>query len=217
MLDAQCDAIADAELAAFAAKRAAIETTTGPIEVGLNFANRALQHGTPAEIYDTKIMVEGWLAELPAVNATKVEKGDANVKFTPVFRNEVATCIESFGDVVDGAGRAAPAPTAAPTSPEPSPTPPPAQSPSAASPKKKKKKPKAKSKPKPAAAAAVTSAWFALYDYTAADDTEVSFAEGDMIVNVADSEAGWKRGTVSSTGQTGMMPANYVGLQSVEA
>lgn len=35
LLDAQCDAIAEAELAAFAAKRAAIETTTGPIEVGI--------------------------------------------------------------------------------------------------------------------------------------------------------------------------------------
>lgn len=61
--------------------------------------------GTPAEIYDTKIMVEGWLQELPAVNATNVEKGDANVKFTPVFRSEVTTCVESYGEVVDGAGQ----------------------------------------------------------------------------------------------------------------
>lgn len=96
-----------------------------------------------------------------------------------------------------------------------SPSPPPSKhtrpSPSTTS-AKKKKKPKAKSKPK-----AVTNAWFALYDYTAADETEVSFAEGDMIINVAESESGWKSGTVASTGQTGMMPANYIGLQSVEA
>ena len=48
------------------------KATTGPIEVGLAFASRALLHGTPAEIYDTKIIVQGWLEDLPVRDGASV-------------------------------------------------------------------------------------------------------------------------------------------------
>ncbi|XP_048862181.1 nebulin-like isoform X42 [Brienomyrus brachyistius] len=50
----------------------------------------------------------------------------------------------------------------------------------------------------------------ALYDYTAADNDEVSFKDGDVIVNVQSIDEGWMYGTVQRTGKTGMLPANYV-------
>ncbi|KAM9296419.1 LIM and SH3 domain protein 1 [Gastrophryne carolinensis] len=50
----------------------------------------------------------------------------------------------------------------------------------------------------------------AVYDYTAADDDEVSFQDGDTIVNVQQIDDGWMYGTVERTGDTGMLPANYV-------
>eukprot|EP00062_Callorhinchus_milii_P005608 gi/632945226/ref/XP_007887935.1/ PREDICTED: nebulette isoform X6 [Callorhinchus milii] len=50
----------------------------------------------------------------------------------------------------------------------------------------------------------------AMYDYTAADDDEVSFKDGDFIVNVQAIDEGWMYGTVQRTGNTGMLPANYV-------
>ncbi|VDD94444.1 unnamed protein product [Enterobius vermicularis] len=50
----------------------------------------------------------------------------------------------------------------------------------------------------------------ALYDYTAADKDEVSFAEGDIIVNCQKVDEGWMTGTVQRTLQWGMLPANYV-------
>uniref|UniRef100_UPI00358FD38D LIM and SH3 domain protein 1-like isoform X2 n=1 Tax=Myxine glutinosa TaxID=7769 RepID=UPI00358FD38D len=50
----------------------------------------------------------------------------------------------------------------------------------------------------------------ALYDYTAADDDEVSFTDGDLIVNVQAIDEGWMYGTVQRTGHSGMLPANYV-------
>lgn len=56
-------------------------------------------------------------------------------------------------------------------------------------------------------------AYVALYDYAAADDDEVSFSEGDVIVNVEIIDAGWMTGTVKKTGETGMLPANYVEKQ----
>jgi hypothetical protein len=67
-----------------------------------------------------------------------------------------------------------------------------------AKPKQKKKKAK---KPK---------LWVALYDYTAADSTEVSFVEGDTLFNVMASDPGWLVATVARTGATGMLPGNYV-------
>ncbi|XP_069121574.1 LIM and SH3 domain protein F42H10.3-like isoform X18 [Argopecten irradians] len=50
----------------------------------------------------------------------------------------------------------------------------------------------------------------AMYDYTAADDDEVSFREDDYIVNCEIIDAGWMEGTVERTGQRGMLPSNYV-------
>ncbi|XP_051261069.1 nebulin isoform X10 [Dicentrarchus labrax] len=50
----------------------------------------------------------------------------------------------------------------------------------------------------------------AMYDYGAADNDEVSFKDGDVIVNVQSIDEGWMYGTVQRTGKTGMLPANYV-------
>ncbi|XP_042664473.1 nebulin [Tyto alba] len=50
----------------------------------------------------------------------------------------------------------------------------------------------------------------AMYDYMAADADEVSFKDGDTIVNVQAIDEGWMYGTVQRTGRTGMLPANYV-------
>ncbi|XP_062972627.1 nebulin [Elgaria multicarinata webbii] len=50
----------------------------------------------------------------------------------------------------------------------------------------------------------------AVYDYTAADADEVSFKDGDAVVNVQAIDEGWMYGTVQRTGKTGMLPANYV-------
>ncbi|XP_044855363.1 LIM and SH3 domain protein 1 isoform X3 [Mauremys mutica] len=50
----------------------------------------------------------------------------------------------------------------------------------------------------------------AVYDYNAADEDEVSFQDGDTIVNVQQIDDGWMYGTVERTGDTGMLPANYV-------
>ncbi|KAM9850923.1 nebulin [Aulostomus maculatus] len=50
----------------------------------------------------------------------------------------------------------------------------------------------------------------AMYDYAATDNDEVSFKDGDVIVNVQSIDEGWMYGTVQRTGKTGMLPANYV-------
>jgi len=52
--------------------------------------------------------------------------------------------------------------------------------------------------------------WRALYDYAAADDDEVSFSEGDVILNGQIIDEGWMTGKVERTGQSGMLPSNYV-------
>ncbi|UYV62459.1 LASP1 [Cordylochernes scorpioides] len=50
----------------------------------------------------------------------------------------------------------------------------------------------------------------AMYDYTAQDVDEVSFHEGDVIINCKPIDDGWMMGTVQRSGQEGMLPANYV-------
>jgi len=50
----------------------------------------------------------------------------------------------------------------------------------------------------------------ALYDYEAKDTDEVSFQEGDVIVNCQMVDEGWMTGTVQRTLFWGMLPANYV-------
>lgn len=55
--------------------------------------------------------------------------------------------------------------------------------------------------------------YIAVYDYTAADDDEVSFNEGDEIVDVEVIDDGWMEGRVKRTGEKGMLPSNYVEKQ----
>lgn len=50
----------------------------------------------------------------------------------------------------------------------------------------------------------------AVYDYSAADEDEVSFLDGDVIIDVQQIDEGWMYGRVERTGQQGMLPANYV-------
>ncbi|XP_025081439.1 LIM and SH3 domain protein F42H10.3-like isoform X2 [Pomacea canaliculata] len=50
----------------------------------------------------------------------------------------------------------------------------------------------------------------ALYDYSAADTDEVSFMDGDLIIQCHPIDAGWMEGTVERTGKRGMLPSNYV-------
>ncbi|KAM3864145.1 LIM and SH3 domain protein 1 [Diretmus argenteus] len=50
----------------------------------------------------------------------------------------------------------------------------------------------------------------AVYDYAAADEDEVSFVDGDVILDVQQIDEGWMYGRVERTGQHGMLPANYV-------
>ena len=50
----------------------------------------------------------------------------------------------------------------------------------------------------------------AIYDYEAQDNDEVSFKDGDIIINAVPIAEGWMTGTVHRTGQSGMLPANYV-------
>ncbi|CAG0894739.1 unnamed protein product [Darwinula stevensoni] len=50
----------------------------------------------------------------------------------------------------------------------------------------------------------------AMYDYSAGDADEVSFMDGDLIINCQQIDEGWMTGTVQRTGECGMLPANYV-------
>jgi LIM and SH3 domain protein 1 len=66
--------------------------------------------------------------------------------------------------------------------------------------------------PEPAAetvAAPAGDRYRAVYTYAATDADEVSFSEGDIIVGAIVSE-GWMKGTVESTGASGLLPSNYV-------
>lgn len=55
----------------------------------------------------------------------------------------------------------------------------------------------------------------AMYDYEAQDDDEVSFLDGDFIINVRSIDGGWMTGEVQRTGQIGMLPANYVQVVNI--
>ncbi|XP_071788302.1 LIM and SH3 domain protein 1-like isoform X3 [Asterias amurensis] len=52
--------------------------------------------------------------------------------------------------------------------------------------------------------------YVAVYDYAAADEDEVSFREGDIIIDATVIDDGWMEGRVESTGAHGMLPSNYV-------
>lgn len=51
----------------------------------------------------------------------------------------------------------------------------------------------------------------ALYDYQAADDTEISFDPDDIITHIEQIDAGWWQG-LAPNGAYGLFPANYVEL-----
>ncbi|XP_064644099.1 LIM and SH3 domain protein Lasp-like isoform X4 [Lineus longissimus] len=55
-----------------------------------------------------------------------------------------------------------------------------------------------------------TPRYQALYDYSAGDDDEVTFQEGDIIVDTETIDPGWMMGRVERTGKSGMLPSNYV-------
>lgn len=52
----------------------------------------------------------------------------------------------------------------------------------------------------------------AMYDYVANDVDEVSFLENDILVDCVNVDRNWLVGKVARSGQTGMLPANYVEL-----
>lgn len=51
----------------------------------------------------------------------------------------------------------------------------------------------------------------ALFDYEAADETEISFDPDDIITNIDQIDEGWWQG-VAPSGAFGLFPANYVEL-----
>eukprot|EP00731_Ephydatia_muelleri_P014134 Em0007g1444a len=55
-----------------------------------------------------------------------------------------------------------------------------------------------------------TPRYVALYDYTKNDEDEVSFVEGDVIIDASIIDDGWMEGRVERTSQYGMLPSNYV-------
>merc|ERR1712136_523330 len=64
--------------------------------------------------------------------------------------------------------------------------------------------------PAPQEPAAPQNQWTAIYDYVASDDDELTFKDGDTIVNAQNIADGWMYGTLASTGQSGLLPSNYV-------
>eukprot|EP01137_Pigoraptor_chileana_P009230 Opistho-2@57171 len=72
--------------------------------------------------------------------------------------------------------------------------------------------PVAAPEPEPEPAQASGPRYVANYSYDKADPDEVSFVEGDVIINGEIIDEGWMRGTVERTGESGMLPSNYVAL-----
>lgn len=54
---------------------------------------------------------------------------------------------------------------------------------------------------------------FALYDYQAAADDEISFDPGDQITHIEMIDEGWWKGFHQATVTYGLFPANYVQLR----
>ncbi|CAF3669481.1 unnamed protein product [Adineta steineri] len=50
----------------------------------------------------------------------------------------------------------------------------------------------------------------ALYSYTASENDEISFTEGDTIIECEHIDAGWMLGRHPRTGKQGLLPSNYV-------
>lgn len=60
---------------------------------------------------------------------------------------------------------------------------------------------------------AETATAIAEYEYEKEEDNEISFAEGDLIVEIDFVDEDWWSGKHSKTGEVGLFPANYVKLQ----
>ncbi|KAG0228808.1 Increased rDNA silencing protein [Actinomortierella wolfii] len=57
----------------------------------------------------------------------------------------------------------------------------------------------------------------AIFDCTGDDEHELTFSEGDIILNVEETaEEGWLRGTLERTGENGLFPENYVEFFEIE-
>lgn len=54
----------------------------------------------------------------------------------------------------------------------------------------------------------------ALYSYTASESDEISFTEGDTIIECEHIDAGWMLGRHPLTGKQGLLPSNYVEIIS---
>ncbi|AGO13640.1 AaceriAGL237Cp [[Ashbya] aceris (nom. inval.)] len=63
-------------------------------------------------------------------------------------------------------------------------------------------------KKEPAAPTAIAE-----YDYEAGEDNELTFEEGDVIINIDFVDDDWWLGELQKTGQKGLFPSNYVELQ----
>lgn len=50
----------------------------------------------------------------------------------------------------------------------------------------------------------------ALYSYTAAEQDELSFSEGDILLECEEIDSGWMIGRHPVTNQQGLLPSNYV-------
>lgn len=62
-----------------------------------------------------------------------------------------------------------------------------------------------------------TKSAVAEYDYEKDEDNEISFAEGDLIVEIDFVDEEWWSGKHSKTGESGLFPASYVSLKEEEA
>lgn len=65
---------------------------------------------------------------------------------------------------------------------------------------------------KPRAPKPSTPAALAEYDYEAAEDNELTFNEGDKIVNIQFVDDDWWLGELEKSGEKGLFPSNYVSL-----
>ena len=58
-----------------------------------------------------------------------------------------------------------------------------------------------------------TAPWaVAEYDYEAGEDNELTFEEGDKIINIDFVDDDWWLGELEKTGEKGLFPSNYVSL-----
>ena len=59
--------------------------------------------------------------------------------------------------------------------------------------------------------------WIAQYDYTKTAVDEIDLKEDDVVINVEIVDDGWAKGTNTRTGETGIMPSNYIEKASATA